>query len=333
MYYDRTLSDGFANLLEENGKLRWLFEFVKNREELDFLIGKNDSKEWISVYRGLTRIVEIIKTKDAETIKIDGSRTYKKLLPTLYGKRSVDDNFEKELDEIIKIVSKDRRFDRYYNNKKEGYYQNIISRRHGICGHKDDDFVILDKEVVIGFLKGEDITAKQRKEKHLGGFKERYSKLLKELSDSNPKRYGSNNINESVGEELDFLALDKEENIKLIEFKDGRNTKGIYLSPIQIGNYYDIFKSYPKEKLEEAVFKMLEQKQKIGLINPEWEKPYVIKNIIPVLMLSNYKYKGTGREKFDEVLQIARGRDDFGKKFLEHLETCNFTMEKGIHEW
>ena len=53
MYYNRTLSKELSALLETGGELRWLFDFVKNHPDLDFLVGKNNSKEWLSVYRGL----------------------------------------------------------------------------------------------------------------------------------------------------------------------------------------------------------------------------------------------------------------------------------------
>ena len=53
MYYNRTISNSFSGLIEKGGKLRWLFDFVKNTKELDFLIGKNKETESISVYRGL----------------------------------------------------------------------------------------------------------------------------------------------------------------------------------------------------------------------------------------------------------------------------------------
>ena len=59
MQYNRILSEKFATLLEKGKELRWLFDFVQNHEELDFLIGKNDSEEWISIYRGLSRIIKI----------------------------------------------------------------------------------------------------------------------------------------------------------------------------------------------------------------------------------------------------------------------------------
>ena len=41
MYYNRKISDSFSRLLEPNGELRWLFELVLQRSDLDFLLGKN----------------------------------------------------------------------------------------------------------------------------------------------------------------------------------------------------------------------------------------------------------------------------------------------------
>jgi hypothetical protein len=62
MYYNRKLSDSFSKLLEPYGKLRWLFHLVKKCSDLDFLIGRNRSKEWISIYRGLSRVLTILKS-------------------------------------------------------------------------------------------------------------------------------------------------------------------------------------------------------------------------------------------------------------------------------
>ena len=58
MYYNRKISDSLSRLIEPRGELRWLFDFVKSRDDLDFLIGKSSSTEWISVYRGLSRRLE-----------------------------------------------------------------------------------------------------------------------------------------------------------------------------------------------------------------------------------------------------------------------------------
>jgi hypothetical protein len=125
--------------------------------------------------------------------------------------------------------------------------------------------------------------------------------------------------------------LDKEGNILLIEFKHGTNTSGIYLSPLQIGLYYDIFKNYSKKNLEVAVFTMLAQKQKIGLINPNWAKPNCIKDLIPVLIISEYNDKSSAKIKLDEILQFISSQ--YGIGFLNNLQTYNFAIENGLSEW
>ena len=330
MYYNRTISKDLSSLLEENGQLRWLFDFVKKREDLDFLIGKNNSKEWISVYRGLTRIISIT-LKNNSTIYIDGAETYKNIIPALYGIKRIDDNFQNDIENLISQIKKNDKFVRYYDKKKEGYYQNEISRIYGICGNPDDDFVIVDKEVVIGY------SSQVVKDKVFGNIQQEYKKLQSQISTVNPLRYGKDLEKKSIGNELDFLALDKEGNILLIELKHGTNTSGIYLSPLQIGMYADIHNKF-KEELGDAVFEMLEQKQKIGLINPNWKKPNSIKNLIPVLVISDYNYAARvpnsrydTKSKFDEILQLTRKQ--LGSNFLNNLRTLNYTTKNGLSNW
>ena len=323
MYYNRTLSKELSSLLETGGELRWLFNFVKNHSELDFLVGKNNSKEWLSVYRGLTRIISI-SVSGTSMIKIDAAVKYKNMFPDLYGKKSIKDNFQNKLELLIDQIENNQEFDRYYKSKKEGYYQNILSRKYGICGSDDTDFVIIDKEAVIGYLN------QNEKAGLLGSIQQKYKQLQKDISLHNPARYGKDLGKKPIGNELDFLALDKEGNILLIEYKHGTNTSGIYLSPLQVGMYYDIFTNFPRKDLESAIFEMLAQKQKIGLINPNWQKPACIKDIIPVLMISEFK-KGSAKIKFEEILKFIRDRN--GDGFLNNLQTFNFTLQSGLKAW
>lgn len=324
MYYNRTISQEFSSLLESGGKLRWLFDFVKNHKELDFLIGKNNSKEWVSVYWGLTRIISILPINNT-TVFIDADDKYKKISPNLYGQKSLCENFKNDIENLIKQIEQNRQFDRYYKNKKEGFYQNELSRTFGICGTPDTDFVIIDKEAVIGY------SDQAEKDNLFGNLQQKYKQLQREISNLNPERYGKDLGKKAIGNELDFLALDKDGNILLIEYKHGTNTSGIYLSTLQIGMYNDIFTSFPKNELECAVFEMLEQKQKIGLINPNWKKTNSIKDIIPVLIISEFNYKSSAKTKFEEILQFTR--EQLGSNFLNNLKTFNFTMKSGLSNW
>jgi len=312
MYYDRELSNSFSELIEPNGDLRWLFDFVIEHDDLDFLIGKNATKEWISVYRGLSRCITINPNGE-----IDGAKAYKDLVPDLYLNVKEKKDFRKELTELLSKIKITKDFDRYYNNKKEGYFQNELSRKYGILSDSNSEFVIIDKEAVIGYES--DIT----KKRIFGELRKKYKNLQTEISLKYEKIYGKDLQKKSLGNELDFIALDKEGNLLLIEYKHDSNTSGIYLSPLQIGLYYDIFTNYPKKDLEKAIFKMLEQKQKIGLISPLWKKPQSIKEIIPVLIISEYNYKRSAKDKYMEIMNICRVK--FGKTFLQNIKTYNYT--------
>jgi len=256
---------------------------------------------------------------------LDGAKAYKDISPELYGWVEKNKNFGEELIRVVEVVSKDSKFDRYYKNKKEGYFQNELSRMFGICGNKNNDFVILDKEAVIGYSDNAE------KEKLYGELRSGYKTLQKELSEKNTARYGKKLEKKSIGNELDFLALDKQGNLRLIEYKHGTNTSGIYLSPLQIGMYYDLFTQLPKEELIKSVSSMFEQKKKIGLINPDWGSMPEIKEIIPVLIISEYNYKSTANKKYHEVMDFVRSKR--GGSFLGNIKTFNYTTEEGLTSW
>ena len=325
MYYNRKLTDSFSKLLEPKGELRWLFHFVKEHHDLDFLIGKNDSKEWISIYRGLSRVLTILKTRKPDVVKLDGADAYKKISNDLYGEKKISENFSEKLEDLVKVVSDNPKFNRYYNNKKEGYFQNELSRKFGICGKENGDFVIIDKEAVIGGYKEEE------KDEIYGKIRKCYKELQKGLSQKDAKRFGKDLDKKAIGKELDFLALDKQGNLLLIEYKHGTNTSGIYLSPLQIGMHFELFNRLPREELEQAVLEMLEQKKKIGLINPKWNSPNNIKDIVPVLIISKYNTRSSAKIKFWEVMGFVRAKK--GDSFLANIKTYNYTTENGIKVW
>ena len=97
MYYDRTLKDEFAQLLNEGKELRWLFDFVKEKEDLDFLTGKNLTNKtgWISVYRGLSRILTVTQYQNND-LKFDAANAYKVMMPELYGRKYLTSIFTDE---------------------------------------------------------------------------------------------------------------------------------------------------------------------------------------------------------------------------------------------
>lgn len=325
MYYDRVISNEFRDLISKGGSLRWLFDFVTKYEYLDFLIGKNDNLQWISVYYGLSRILRIIPSSN-KFIKIEADKAYLEIAKEnnlkIYGTYVKDKilNFSTDLLDLINLVLTNPRFKKFYNNKKEGYYQTMFSREYGLKAKGTEDFFIIDKESVIGF---ENI---ETKNSILIPLQRKYRNIYRELSSVNPKEYGIDLSKKSIGNELDFLAVNSNGDLLLIEFKHGSNTSGIYLSPIQIGLYYDIFSLYAEQckgKLENIINQIVNQKKHIGLIPANFQFPNKINKIIPVLIISKYNNKSTGVKKFRKVLDICQ---DILKnnKFLSDIQIYSY---------
>jgi len=330
MYYDRIITKESQNLISENGSLRWLFDFVTKYEYLDFLIGKNDNLQWISVYYGLSRILRIIPASNSY-IKVVADKAYLEIAKEnnlkIYGTYEKDKiiNFSNDLLKLITLVLKNSRFNKYYNNKKEGYYQTMFSREYGLKANGSEAFVIIDKESVIGF---ENIEVKNL---ILNPLQEKYRKIYRELNRINPREYGIDLSKKSIGNELDFLAVNSNGDIFLIEFKHGNNTSGIYLSPIQIGLYYDIFSKYVnqhKKYFEDTIIQIVKQKKHIGLIPSNFQFSNKINKIIPVLVISKYNNKSTGIQKFKDVLKISRDKL-MDSNFLSNIQIYSYD-ENGL---
>lgn len=334
MYYDRTLSDEFAEYLLPGGKLRWLFDFVKNHPELDFGLVRNKYGERIILYRGLTKIMDIKNAKMGQ-VYVDGTKKYKEFIPELYGKKAVEDIKKEPIEKLIEFLSEDEYSARYYDSKKEGYYQNELSRKYGINAADDAEFVIVDKEVVIGYVNDFE------KENELGPIKEEYNNLYKELRPQITGRdYKDEPANDSnnkskknfFGDELDFLVLNKKGDILLIEVKYGKDTQKIYWSPLQIGVYYDILTKFPK--LEERTLSMLKQRQELGLISPNWtiqDSPRKKIQIIPVLIVAGPKHSLEAEKRLYKVLEKTRAKK--GTEFLKDLQIFGYETDKGLIPW
>jgi hypothetical protein len=225
---------------------------------------------------------------------------------------------------LIDKITSTRQLARYYDNKKEGYHQSIFSRKFGILSQPDSDFVILDKEAVIGYEH------KKEKDELFGPRQKQYKILHEKISKKDAIRYGVHRETKPRGNEVDFIGVDKEGNILLIEYKYRTSTSGIYLSPLQIGLYYDLFTHFSIEQLKFSLNSMLGQKQCIGLINPLWGK-VSFKSIIPVLVIAEYNKLSSAKKKFEEIMNICREEHD--SQFLSTLRIFNYTQDNGLSDW
>jgi hypothetical protein len=282
-----------------------LFNLVKGRDDLDFLIGANNSKRWISVYCGTTSLLDITFTRGL--VSISAHNKYIVLAQNnnlnIYGdKETADLNFEDDFVQFISFLHQNNHLERHYGNKKEGYFQNLFSRQFGILSDGNEDFVVIDKEVVIGYQN------MQIKEKYFGVQRERFKAIKKHLSELDANRYGSKLSGEALGNELDFLAVNRSGESLLIEFKHGSSTKGIYLSPIQIGLYCSLFREYIRcyrEDFIDDVGEMIKQKKDMGLISRNFPEVKLSGNIVPMLIIAKYNPRSSALSKLRETLKIC----------------------------
>lgn len=329
MYYKRVIPKKLKFLLMDGGKLHWLFNLVKSRDDLDFLIGANNSKQWISVYCGTTCILNIYFTSGL--VHISAHKKYIDLAwnnsLNIYGdKETTNLNIEDDFVQFLSLLHHNHHLERHYDNKKEGYFQNLFSRQFGILSDGSEDFVVVDKEAVVGYQN------MLVKAKYFDKQREKFRAIKKHLSEIDAKRYGSNIGNEALGNELDFVAVNRDGKILFIEFKHGSSTKGIYLSPIQIGLYCSIFQdyiNYCKQNFINDVGEMIKQKKDMNLISPDFPEVKLSGEVVPLLIIAKYNPRSSAIDKFSSVLKIC-GEELKDDAFLSKLEVYQYDEYKKL---
>jgi len=310
-HYCRTMSPEFEQ--ELMASYSWLIDLVRCNDSLDFQTGSNRGVSWFSVYRGTTRIVKLVKS-GVTPISIEVANSYLELCPSIVDTQAFcRDLFIKYLAAIDNNIA---RYGRYYitenGERREGYYQNLISRRYTLDLRPDDDFLIIDKEMVLGF-DNEEIKKIWNEE-----ILQRQQNLLEQtyhsmegtrLPDRNrvPIEYG----------EYDFLAVDKRGNFIIMELKQNDPTK-TYFSPLQV-NYYVLqlekFLRDNREAFCNTIRTMLLQKQRMGLIRlpQEW--------ILPESMAANVRSCVIVGDHTGISTEISRRFNVFRSSILPSLET------------
>ena len=300
MYYNRTMNKVLEDLVLRDYK--WLIDAVIKNPELDFQTGSNDSDSWFSVYRGTGRILTIKKSG-----KIEADAKYVNLNPHLY----ISPN-QNELDKLLRNLRQDKGLSRYYigndGKPKEGYYQNLISRRYSLFCKPEDDFVVIDKEFVLGY------TSEEIKRQILKPLEDKYDSILRVLK----KQYEwCKNVKQS-GTECDFLGITRNGDILLLELKRRADTPKISISPLQAGKYEDMTRIYLEKYPEdffESIKSMFEQKVRMRLLNPKWPLPPKLSGEIRSAVVVGGGASEEAQKRF-EITRKVLGKDI-------PLYTCN----------
>lgn len=291
MYYNRTIKPELESLILK--KYSWLIDEVYMHNELDFQIGSNNSKTWFSIYRGTSRILSIYPNGD-----FVAAEAYKKVYNEFYKNPN-----KKNFDILLERINDNPYFGKYYINekeeKKEGYYQNLISRRYSLNCESEDELVIIDKECVFGYAN------KIVKERRLDPIRSQYDDLIHIIKSKYPS--WSKNFKQT-GEEFDFVALTKSGDILVLELKRCKDGTKTYLSPLQAGKYEDITKMYIKDFYDDfnkAVHEMIEQKKRMGIIAPAWNIPKKLSGKVKSAVIVGGSASKNVKDRYKKVRAIV----------------------------
>lgn len=261
IYYKRELSQELMNLFKEGGELNWIIDFVKREDSLDFQTGSNNGKSWFSIYRGTGRVLTITTNRNGVP-KFDASEVYKELCRDFYSNPS-----KEEFRKLLEQIGQKDTLKRYYDMSNEGFFQTLIGRRFSLFCKEEDEFVIIDKEFILGY------ESKKVRDKCTEQLVNKYQGIIDELKNGGDA--WTKNL-EQTGNECDFVAINREGDIILIELKHGKNTSGVSLSPLQVNKYADLLEKYlkiPENDFEKVVRNMIKQKIALRILNPKWEIP------------------------------------------------------------
>ncbi|MDD2899820.1 MAG: hypothetical protein PHI31_14040 [Desulfuromonadaceae bacterium] len=150
----------------------------------------------------------------------------------------------------------------YHNNHSEGYWSSKLSIDYGRNWTPDDEWLIIDREAVIGFNQTIEKKASEEKTEFYNAIKQ-----VVESTKKNQKFSAWGDLSKSFGDELDFLAIGREGQLLCIELKHGNNTSGIYWGPLQATVYQEAFEKKISE-ISKSILVMVQQKIELGLLPP-----------------------------------------------------------------
>ena len=161
---------------------------------------------------------------------------------------------------VVTIVNPD-----YYGNLKEGYWSSKLSIDYGRNWRPDMEWLIIDREAVLGFDN------QPQKDAFYESYKKNAQLIKDEFQNKRPKEFGKETLTNDFGDELDCLAIGLNKELVCIELKHGSNVSGIYWGPLQASVYCDAF-SAQLDSISESIKTMVQQKIRLGLLPTEAKK-------------------------------------------------------------
>lgn len=265
--YQRFLSRDFCDLLKDGGCLRFLLTAGMEADNADpcAIDVQLRTGDIVQYYHGTTSLLRVRYRGDG-SIQGDAAATYhavpgcRELIQPCRIEPDPLRCFEQALRDYLPraMAAADPR---YYRNRGEGFWQNCLAVTFGRNCRPGMDWLIIDREAVIEFDSDEE------RRRTLAPYREKYPAARRRLQTEEPNLWGQPPETDSLGNELDFLALGPAGELLCIELKHGSNASGIYWGPLQTCAYRDDFRLLLPDVAED-VKALVRQKIELGLLPP-----------------------------------------------------------------
>lgn len=301
MRYSRLLSSLFCEQLQSgslSGLLPSTLSFDNDSFPVDVHIREGDK---LMFYHGTTSLLTMSYDKSSHSFNFSAALVYSKSREY----QSLSRRWKiAEMKKIIPLImsylkaaiSLAKAED--YQNKKEGFWQNRLSITFGQHWQPGMDWLIIDREAVIGFENSEE------KQSHLEPIRLKYQTVKERLQQKDSAKWGQPN-SKRFGDECGFLALGPDGELFCIELKHGSNTSGIYWGSLQVAVYSDLFTS-ALDCITEGIKDLVRQKTIVGLLPAEAESRLPegnFKSIHPILAVTAPNDRSSCWKNLDEVIR------------------------------
>lgn len=304
MRYSRSLSPEFVSLLSREPLshllgLPVLCDFNDNFAT-DLQLREGDR---LMFYHGTTALLAIQFNHSTNHLRYSASEAYsgatgfRELMQNW-----LESNWSLSVDLIPEYLSSAISFAKNgdYRNQTEGYWQNRLCLAFGSQWCPGMDWLIIDREAVVGFANSSE------KQELLSPIKRKYQSVRDQLQEQDPLKWGKPS-SKGFGDECDFLALGPAGELLCIELKHGSDTSRIYWGCLQVAVYRELFER-ALDQITEEIKSLVRQKIQLGLLPSQAAERLPegrFRTVQPILAIVEPNYQPDCWERFQELMTLC----------------------------
>lgn len=284
--FDRTAKEALEKLLLPGGALHSLAVAPGKLGSLDIPLAAHLRPDRVTIYAGLTSLLEIKLAGTRLAVSAAESYARQPCALGLMGKFPLADAATiaarwPAYRDGVKVA------ERYLH--REGILQARLIERYGLGFDQGDEWCIFDREAVIAY------PSNARRDGYEATVKEGFRSVRCAIDADASIRTGKKASGDS-GRELDLLAVTREGDLMVGEVKGAHDTAGIYLSPIQLAGYLQMWRDLADNasaKLMDSVNVMIEQRKRIGLLGRDAPRLRRGFRLLPALFIGEPKARSS----------------------------------------